>query len=150
MATSLQDLLASVRANLKRKDERKYKFHQSAEQYEQDWCEVYEHSAWVYRIWVAECACGCRSHGLEGVYEERRHPRLGHLIQRRVEQPFTPEEVRIDVHTSAVQNCLECCGLEAADIEEAINAETEEPDAEGQVAPRGATGDGREGEALAA
>lgn len=153
---TLEELLAKARETAAAKRASRGKrpsFVQSSEQYEYDWAEVYQHNAWVYRIWVQTCTCGVRYHGLEGLYEERKHPRLGHLIQRRiVEAERIPHgvEARVEAHETQVPICLDCANIPEHLIEEAIYAQTEEHDPESEVAPSDSDGTGCEGEDLAA
>lgn len=150
--TTLQGLLEQVRRDLAKKKPRPA-YASSAEHYEHEWAEVYQHSGWVYRLWVQQCSCGAVSYGLAGLFEERKHPRLGHLIQRRIDDLSSVPanvEARIETNESPVAVCLECAGIPQSLIDEALNAQTEELDPEDQVARRSAGGAGCEGSHLAA
>ena len=152
----LQALLAQARSQMraKRVEQKKPpKFASAGEENEFNWVEVYQHSCYVYRLWTRTCAhCGASEYGLDGVYEERKHPRLPQTIQRRMaEVPDTvPEPVRLETHDEQVPVCIRCCGLTDEQIEEALNATTEEYAAEGEMAHSGAAGAGHPCSAIAA
>jgi len=126
-------LLAKARAQIaEKKAKPRNHLLDSADRYEHEWNEVYIREAYVARYWHQQClSCGCTQTGLEGIYEQRRHPRLSDRVTRRltVEQirnlePLPRTQV---VRTEQVPACLFCANkllFPTDQLPELINAQT--------------------------
>jgi hypothetical protein len=135
-------LLAKARADLGAAQDKKVARKQrpsylatAAEEHEREYREVYYPELYLARYWRQVCRrCTATLTGLEGVYEQRKHPRSSARIARRLASienldSLLPRQQQVNIeYVAACLQCVDSLDFEVQLLPELFHAKTTQPE----------------------